>query len=95
MIRIGIIGRTRPGRNGEQVARWMLEVARQRTDAEFALVDIAAYELPMLDEPLPPLRGQYTQPHMKQWAATIEALDMRGRHAGLQPRPIGCAQERH
>src|SRR5712691_11633889 len=95
MIRIGIIGRTRPGRNGEQVARWMLEVARQRTDAEFALVDIVAYELPLLDEPLPPSLGQYTQPPTKKWAATMDALDMRVRHAGLQPRPIGCAQERH
>ena len=94
MIRIGIIGRTRPGRNGEQVARWVLEVAWQRTDAGLELVDIAAYALPLLDEPLLPLRGQYTQPHMTQWA-TIEALDMRGRHAGVHPRPLGRAQERH
>ena len=36
MIRIGIIlGSTRPNRNGEQVARWVLEVASQRDDAEF------------------------------------------------------------
>jgi hypothetical protein len=94
MIRIGILGRTRPGRNGEQVARWVLEVARQRTDAALELVDIAAYALPLLDAPLPPLRGQYTQPHMKQWA-TIEALDMRGRHTGVHSRPLGRAQEPH
>jgi NAD(P)H-dependent FMN reductase len=76
MTRIGIIiGSTRPGRNGEQVARWVLEVARQRTDAAFELVDIAEYELPLLDEPLPPSMGQYTKPHTKKWAATIEALD--------------------
>ena len=82
MIRIGILGRTRPGRNGEQVARCMLEVVRQCTDAEFELVDITAYALPLLDEPLPPSLGQYTQPHTKKWA-TIGALDMRVRHAGV------------
>jgi NAD(P)H-dependent FMN reductase len=34
-----ILGSTRPGRNGEAVARWVYEVASQRTDAEFELVD--------------------------------------------------------
>lgn len=40
MIRIGIIiGSTRPGRNAEQVARWVHEVATQRDDATFELID--------------------------------------------------------
>ena len=39
MSRIGIIlGSTRPNRNGEQVARWVLEAASRRHDAHFELL---------------------------------------------------------
>jgi NAD(P)H-dependent FMN reductase len=76
MPRIGIIlGSTRPNRNGEQVARWVLEVASQRQDAEFELVDLRDYPLPHLDEPLPPSMGQYANDHTKQWAAKIASFD--------------------
>ena len=76
MPRIGIIlGSTRPGRNGEAVARWVLDVAKQRDDAEYELVDIADYNLPHLDEALPPSLGQYANPHTKAWAATIASYD--------------------
>jgi NAD(P)H-dependent FMN reductase len=38
---IGIIlGSTRPNRNGEQVADWVLRVASRRDDATFELVDL-------------------------------------------------------
>jgi NADPH-dependent FMN reductase len=41
MIKIAIIaGSTRPSRNGEAVAKWIYEVAKKRSDAEFELVDI-------------------------------------------------------
>jgi NAD(P)H-dependent FMN reductase len=55
VTRIGIIlGSTRPNRNGEQVAHWVLEVASRRHDAYFELLDLRDYPLPHLDEPLPP-----------------------------------------
>lgn len=51
MTKIGILlGSTRPGRNGEAVARWVYENSAQRSDAEFELVDLADYKLPLLDE---------------------------------------------
>ena len=76
MIKIGIIlGSTRPGRNGEAVAKWVLDVAKQRSDAEFELVDLLDYKLPHLDEAMPPARGQYTQPHTLEWAAKIASFD--------------------
>ncbi len=51
MIKIGIIiGSTRPGRKAEVVARWAYDIARKRKDAEFELVDIADFNLPLLDE---------------------------------------------
>jgi NAD(P)H-dependent FMN reductase len=75
-LHIGVVtGSTRPGRVNESVARWAFEVARQRTDAEYELVDIASYNLPLLDEPVPPSRGQYSKEHTKAWATTIGALD--------------------
>lgn len=70
-----IIGSTRPGRNGEAVARWVYELARKREDAEFELVDIKDYNLPLLDEPAPPSLGQYSKEHTKVWAAKIDSFD--------------------
>ena len=76
MIRIGIIlGSTRPNRNGEQVARWVYDVASRRSDAEFELVDLRDYPLPHLDEPLPPAMGQYQNEHTRQWADKIASFD--------------------
>jgi NAD(P)H-dependent FMN reductase len=76
MLRIAvIIGSTRPGRNGEAVAKWVYEIARKRTDAEFELVDIAAFDLPLLDEPMPPVFGQYSHNHSRVWSAKIASFD--------------------
>jgi NAD(P)H-dependent FMN reductase len=76
MTRIAIIlGSTRPGRNGEAVAHWVHDIAKQRTDAEYELVDIADFKLPHLDEVAPPSLGQYTQPHTKAWAEKIASFD--------------------
>ena len=66
-----ILGSTRPGRNGEAVAHWVLDLAQQRTDATFELVDLADHHLPAIDEPVPPARGVYTHEHTKTWARTI------------------------
>ncbi|HEX8891310.1 MAG TPA: NAD(P)H-dependent oxidoreductase, partial [Pyrinomonadaceae bacterium] len=76
MIRIGIIlGSTRPNRNGEAVAKWVDEIAQKRTDAEFELIDIKDFNLPLLDEPIPPSMGQYSKEHTKAWAAKIGSFD--------------------
>lgn len=76
LLRIAIIiGSTRPGRNGEAVAKWVHEIAKKRNDAEFELVDIKDYNLPLLDEPMPSIMGQYSKPHTKVWAAKIGSFD--------------------
>jgi NAD(P)H-dependent FMN reductase len=76
MTKIAIIlGSTRPGRNGEAVARWVYELARERGDALYELVDIKDFNLPLLDEAVPPSRGQYSKEHTKAWAAKIAAYD--------------------
>jgi len=76
MTRIGIIlGSTRPNRNGEQVARWVYDIATKRTDAEFELVDLRDFRLPHLDEPMPPALGQYRNDHTHEWARKIASFD--------------------
>jgi NAD(P)H-dependent FMN reductase len=76
MFKVGIItGSTRPNRKSLDVAKWALEVAKQRKDAEYELVDIKDFELPLLDEALPPSMGKYEQPHTKRWATKIGSLD--------------------
>jgi len=76
MIRIAIIiGSTRPGRNGEAVAKWVYEIAQKRTDAEFELVDIKDFNLPLLDEPNHPRLQKYTKAHTEAWSATVDSAD--------------------
>ena len=76
MLRIAIVsGSTRPGRKSDAVARWVLDIAKRRKDAEYELVDVQAFNLPLLDEPVPPSMGQYSKPHTKAWAAKIASFD--------------------
>ena len=44
-------------------------IAKQRHDAEFEVVDIADYNLPLLDEPTPALYGQYSHEHTRHGRA--------------------------
>ncbi|HEX5405552.1 MAG TPA: NAD(P)H-dependent oxidoreductase [Pseudonocardiaceae bacterium] len=77
MTRIGIIiGSTRPGRKSEVVAKWVHDLAGKRDDATYELVDLADFDLPHLDEPVPAAKGQdYTQAHTRAWARTIASYD--------------------
>jgi len=76
MLKIAIIlGSTRPGRNGEAVSQWVYEIAKKRNDANFELLDIKDYNLPLLDEPIPPSMGQYSKAHTKTWALKIDSFD--------------------
>ncbi|SDX49871.1 NADPH-dependent FMN reductase [Paenibacillus sp. CF384] len=76
MLKIAIIlGSTRPGRNGEAVARWVTDIASKRTDASFELVDLADFNLPLLDEPIPASMGQYSKPHTIAWSEKISSFD--------------------
>lgn len=76
MIKVAIIvGSTRPGRKAETVARWIHDIALMRGDAEFELVDIRDYKLPLLNEPKPPAMQQYSHSHTKTWSAKIADFD--------------------
>jgi NAD(P)H-dependent FMN reductase len=76
MISVGIIiGSTRPGRKGPSVARWVHAIAATRDDAVFEIVDIADYDLPHLDEAIPPMMGRYSRPHTSEWSRKIAGFD--------------------
>jgi NAD(P)H-dependent FMN reductase len=70
-----ITGSTRPGRKNEAVAAWVHKLAVKRDDASFELIDIADYDLPLLDEALPPFMGRYAKAHTIAWAETIDSFD--------------------
>ncbi|GAB3623063.1 NAD(P)H-dependent oxidoreductase [Mariniluteicoccus endophyticus] len=77
-MKIGIIiGSTRPGRAGESVGRWVHEIAVQRDDAAFELVDLADYDLALLEEPTVPgaANRQYASENTRRWSEKIDELD--------------------
>lgn len=76
MLKIGIIvGSTRPGRKAAAVAKWVHDILKGRQDAEFEIVDIEDFKLPLLDEPVPPTMHQYRNAHTKTWSEKIASFD--------------------
>ncbi|ACQ81793.1 NADPH-dependent FMN reductase [Beutenbergia cavernae DSM 12333] len=76
MVHIGIIiGSTRPGRRGADVAHWVLDQASKRHDATFEIIDLVDHPLPHLDEAMPPRLVQYEREHTRQWSAHISRFD--------------------
>ena len=70
-LNIGIIvGTTRPGRKSLQVAQWVKENA-SADGVDFEIVDIADYNLPMLDEQ----PGGRENEHTRVWSAKIDEFD--------------------
>jgi NAD(P)H-dependent FMN reductase len=71
-----IVGSTRPARSGLVVAQWVYALARQRESAEYELVDLVDFALPLLDEPVPPaMQKSPTKEHTKRWSAKIASFD--------------------
>ncbi len=76
MLRIAIIvGSTRPNRRAPDVAKWVLDLAVKRGDATYEIVDIADFDLPVLDEPMPPSMRKYEHGHTKRWSETVASYD--------------------
>ena len=77
MTKIGIItGSTRPGRNSLQVAQWVKGIADKRGDAEYEVVDLAEFNLPMYAEPISAAYSQdYQTPEAIPWSRKIAELD--------------------
>jgi NAD(P)H-dependent FMN reductase len=75
-LRIGIIlGSTRPGRRGDQIASWVLDAAQAYGGADYELVDLAQHDLGNLDEPGNPSHQQYQHAHTRKWSGLIDGFD--------------------
>lgn len=75
-LRIAVLlGSTRPGRRGAEIARWVHAAAAGRPAARYEVVDLLDHPLPFLDEELPPILGAYALPHTQSWAGTIAQYD--------------------
>jgi NAD(P)H-dependent FMN reductase len=72
-----VLGSTRPGRKGEAVAQWVLDRVAGRTDAEFSLLDLADFDLPLLSEATVPgaANREYETPQTRAWSAAIDPFD--------------------
>ena len=70
-----IICSTRPGRVGPIIAEWFYRVALEHGKFDVELVDLAAFNLPVYDEPNHPHRQNYHHEHTKKWAASVASAD--------------------
>ncbi|UVK43241.1 NAD(P)H-dependent oxidoreductase [Mesorhizobium sp. AR07] len=70
-----IIGSTRPGRAGPVFAEWLERFAREHGKFKPVLTDIAAFDLPVLDEPHHPRLGNYQNAHTRAWSKAIDVAD--------------------
>jgi NAD(P)H-dependent FMN reductase len=70
-----IIGSTRPGRVGPQIANWIIANLPERLETEYEIVDLADQKLPLFDEAMHPSMNQYAHNHTKAWSAKIKEAD--------------------
>lgn len=75
-MKIAIVtGSTREGRKSLDVANWVKAIADQRGDASYEIVDVASFELPVWDSPVPPAYQPSDDPKAKAWVDTMAGYD--------------------
>ncbi|MDQ0611485.1 NAD(P)H-dependent FMN reductase [Variovorax sp. W1I1] len=73
---IGIVlGSTREGRFGEKPAQWIHDLAKQRTDLAFELVDLRDHPLPFFNEAGAPAWGPVKNEAAQRWQAKLATFD--------------------
>ena len=70
-----VIGSTRPGRKGPAVGAWAARVAEAHGGFDVELVDLADFDLPLLDEAAHPSQQKYEHDHTKRWSAAMASAD--------------------
>lgn len=70
-----IVGSTRPGRVSRTVAEWFYEKVSDTPGVTFELIDLADWDLPLLNEPIPAKFAPPQYDHSKKWAAKVAQAD--------------------
>jgi chromate reductase, NAD(P)H dehydrogenase (quinone) len=76
--RIGVVlGSSRETRLGERVIRWVLTGAKEVPEADFALFDLACYQLPFFDEAIAPWDNpdRHPAPNVARWLKDMASAD--------------------
>jgi len=74
--KIGIIlSTTREGRFADKPAQWLLDIAKERTDLAFELVDLRDYPLPFFDAPTSPVWVPINNDNARRLSKKITELD--------------------
>lgn len=74
--KIGIIvGSTRPNRFADKPTEWFAEIARQRSDLDFEIVDLRDFPLPFFEEPVSPAWGPVQNEVAQRWQQKVASLD--------------------
>lgn len=72
MSKIAIIyGSSRPSNKGAVIAKWINNELDNKAD----LIDLKEVNLPFIDEPVPPIAGEYEHDHTKKWSEEIKQYD--------------------
>jgi NAD(P)H-dependent FMN reductase len=70
-----IIGSTRPGRAGPVVAQWLHQAAVAHGMFTVELVDLAEFNLPLLNEAAHPALRAYSNDTTVRWSASVASAD--------------------
>ncbi|KAI8886892.1 flavoprotein [Backusella circina FSU 941] len=72
-----IIASTRPNRVGGRITDWILSSITTEHALNFEVIDLAAWDLPLFNEPNIPAKGEqyYTNDKTKQWSKKIGSKD--------------------
>lgn len=77
-MKIGIIiGSIRDGRKGEAVASWVAAAAKEREGAEYQVIDLKAFDVPLLTSATVPgaAKKQYDSEAVTAWSHAIDGCD--------------------
>lgn len=77
-MKVGIIvGSIRDGRVGRGIADWVYEIASARDDAEYELIDLKEFNVPLLTSGTHPMaaKRKYDSEEVQAWSNAIDACD--------------------
>ncbi len=78
MATIGIfVGSIREGRLGESVGQWVADAAAKRSGADYKVLDLKEFNVPLLDAAVVPgaANKQYDDENVTRWSQAVDECD--------------------